>query len=457
MNPLNLLWTDIRILVVDTVKVWWRLFPQIAGIYLLGWVGFQVALKIAAYTENLNVWVTIAVFAAGFLTQLIPIVLILRLVGRELGIREMIPEEDNAQDDRDNSITHLLAVTLLPFIGIYAAFGQLNDAANELWVNQMVRTGAFSSDNVIATLGNIARDQPILMISVVVGSYILRRALDLLHEKTGWRPLGILVAMIESFFMLVVVLGGVRLFQTITNWFFDRALVGWFATARDAVRDVLAQLHLKLPEIVDQLVEFYLDEVWPSFWDVISQPIIWLAVAALVFGTHVMSVAELWRNSRPLASRLRGATSFEPRSERRRLQGIKPPPPGVQRAAVEFKEALLGDIDDKYLPTINSLRLILRAGVIFLGAYIVVYSVQQILNNYTHVLVQKVVGGHDIDFWVTLGPVWDLIYGLPFEPLRLCLLAVAFRRCLELFRARAHPADRTPAPDPTPTPARAAV
>jgi hypothetical protein len=446
MNPLNLLWTDLRILVVDTVKVWWRLFPQIAGIYLLGWLGFQVALKIAAYTENLNVWVTIAVFSAGFLTQLIPIVLILRLVGRELGIREMVPEEDNAQDERDNSITHLLAVTLLPFIGIYAAFGQLNDAANELWVNQMVRNGAFGSDNVLAALSNIARDQPVLLIAVVIGSYVVRRALDLLHEKTGWRVVGIGVALVESFFMMVVVLGGVRLFQQVTNWFGDRALVGWFATARDAVRDVLAMLPFHLPQLVDQMVTFYLDEVWPSFWTVISQPIIWLAVAALVYGSHVMSVAELWRKRTPITSRLRGATSFEPRSDRRRLRGVKPPSAPVQRALVEFKEAFVGDIDDKYLPTINSVRLILRAGVIFLGAYVVVYAVQDILTNYAHVLVQAVVGGHDIVFWVTLGPVFDLLYGLPFEPLRLCLLAVAFRRCLELFRARAHPSDRLQRP-----------
>ncbi|WP_152365141.1 hypothetical protein [Microlunatus speluncae] len=446
MNPLSLLWTDLRILVVDTVKVWWRLFPQIAGIYLLGWLGFQVALKIAAYTEDLNVWVTIAVFSAGFLTQLIPIVLILRLVGRELGIREMVPEEDNAQDERDNSITHLLAVTLLPFIGIYAAFGQLNDAANELWVNQMVRTGAFSSDNVLAALSNIAKDQPVLLIGVVIGSYVVRRVIDLLHERTGWRVLGIGVALIESFFMMVVVLGGVRLFQTITGWFMDRAVVGWFASGLDAFRGLLASLNLRLPELVDQWVTFYLDEVWPSFWEVFSQPIIWLAVAALVYGSHVMSVAELWRKRTPITTRLKGATSFEPRSDRRRLQGIKPPPAGVQRAAVEFKEALLGDIDDKYLPTINSVRLILRAGVIFLGAYIAVYAVHQILNNYAHVLVQSIVGGHDITFWVTWGPVWDLLYGLPFEPLRLCLLAVAFRRCLELFRARAHPTDQVVTP-----------
>ena len=45
-------------------------------------------------------------------------------------------------------------------------------------------------------------------------------------------------------------------------------------------------------------------------------------------------------------------------------------PRGSGRAAVELKEAFLGDIDDKYLPTFHSLRLVLRAGVVFLGSYV---------------------------------------------------------------------------------------
>jgi len=453
MNPLTMLWTDLRILVVDTVKVWWRMFPQIAGIYLLGWLGFQIALKVAAYTDDLNVWVTIAIFAFGFLTQLIPVVLILRLVGRELGIRQMIPEEEDEQDERDNSITHLLAVTLLPFMGIYAAFGKLNEAANDLWVNQMVRTGAFSNDNVVTKLSEIASDRPFVLIAVVIGTYIVRRGFDLWHEKTGWRILGITVALLESFFMLVVVLGGVRIFNQVVDWVTDRAFVGWLAAVWNAIREFVAALPFRIPDVIDQVARFYLDEVWPSFWEVVSQPIIWLAVAALVYGSHVMSVAELWRTRRPLAHRLRGATEFDSREDRRRLRGIKPPSAPVQRAWVEFKEAFVGDIDDKYLPTLNSLRLILRAGVIFLAAYVTVYALQRILSNYTHLLVQNVVGGHDLDFWIPTDPLWDLLYGLPFEPLRLCLLAVVFRRCLELFRARAHPSDQVHAP----VPARAAA
>ena len=48
MNQLSGLWTDVRILVVDTGRVWWRLLPQVLGIYLLGWLGSELALKLAA-------------------------------------------------------------------------------------------------------------------------------------------------------------------------------------------------------------------------------------------------------------------------------------------------------------------------------------------------------------------------------------------------------------------------
>ena len=59
-----------------------------------------------------------------------------------------------------------------------------------------------------------------------------------------------------------------------------------------------------------------------------------------------------------------------------------------------------------------------------------------IAQNYAGTLLYTAIGGHAIDFWVTWEPLTDLVQKLPFEPLRLCLLAVAFRRCLELFQQR---------------------
>ncbi|HEY6686849.1 MAG TPA: hypothetical protein VI094_11650 [Propionibacteriaceae bacterium] len=56
--------------------------------------------------------------------------------------------------------------------------------------------------------------------------------------------------------------------------------------------------------------------------------------------------------------------------EKRAFRRLGPPPKGVRLAAARIEEVFFGDIDDKYLPALHALRLVLRAGPIFLGAYI---------------------------------------------------------------------------------------
>jgi hypothetical protein len=150
----------------------------------------------------------------------------------------------------------------------------------------------------------------------------------------------------------------------------------------------------------------------------------------------VLSLAELWRKDQPYAARVPGATAFARYREKRAFRRLGPPPKGVRLAAARIQEAFFGDIDDKYLPALHALRLVLRAGPIFLGAYIFVYSLVIILGNYLEMSINWLVGGHEIQFWVRWEPVFALIQDALIEPVRLCLLAVAFRRCLELFALR---------------------
>jgi hypothetical protein len=438
MDLLLALWTDVRILVVDTVRVWWRLLPQVLTIYLLGWLGSELALKLAAIAGDVSAWLALAIFAFGFLARLSATILILRLAGRELGIRELIPEEERAGDDRDASITQLLAITLLPFLGLYAAFGEVQKAADNLATEQFSRSGIFgSSDTVLGVLNTAATEHRVRLLLILVAVYLLRRAVDVLHERTGLRPLGLVVALLESFFLLVVIMGGIRVWQEAKLWLRDRVFVGWIETARDGLAGLLAPLHVDLPAVLVTLGQLFFEQVWPTFWEVLSQPIVWLAVAALIYGSQVLSLAELWRRGQPLGQRLPVVAKFAKRSDKIAARRIGPPPVGVQRVAVEVREAFLGDIDDKYLPTFHSLRLVLRAGAVFLGALVLVYALQAMVRNALGRVIDLVLGGHQVDFWIVTDPLVSLVPELLVEPLRICLLAVAFRRCLELFRARA--------------------
>jgi hypothetical protein len=303
----------------------------------------------------------------------------------------------------------------------------------------VLRDGAFADSTVLGVLYDAAVNQTWWFLAGLVALYLTRRLVDELHDRTGLRLLGLLVAFLESFFILVVILGGIRLWQQARLWLADRVVTAWWDAAVGAVLDGMAVISDRLPAVVVWAAGFVADEIWPLFWEAVSQPIIWLAVAALVFGSQVLSLAELWRKGQPVAARVPGVTVFARYRDKVALARPGPPPPGLRRVAGEFRQAFLADIDDKYLPTVHSVRLVLRAGVVFLGAYVAVYTLVLVVQNYVDSLVEWIIGGHEVTFWYIYGPFVDLLVDLPFEPLRLCLLAVAFRRCLELFRRRAEP------------------
>jgi hypothetical protein len=244
--------------------------------------------------------------------------------------------------------------------------------------------------------------------------------------------------------------------QTFQAWLEDRAVMQWLAEIKDAVASFLAIFAIDLPEILTRVTSFLSEQVWPVLVDVVAQPMLWLAVAALVFGSRVLSLAELWRKGQPYAARIPGATAFARYREKKAFRRLGPPPRGLRLAAARFQEAFFGDIDDKYLPALHALRLVFRAGPLFLGSYIFVYTLVIIAQNYIDQGMNWLVGGHEAMFWVRWEPVFALLQDALTEPIRLCLLAVAFRRCLELFaqRAAAH-AEQVARPVATPVARRA--
>ena len=273
---------------------------------------------------------------------------------------------------------------------------------------------------------------------IVVTLYVARRLLDLAHEQTGWRPLGVLVALIETFFILLVVMGGVRVWQLGKIWILDRAFMRWIETALNPVEQFFALIRMNLPDLVVRLYDFVVDDVWPVLADTLVQPLAWLAVAAIIYGSNVMSLADL---NRTVRDQLPGTVSERAarraaRRTARRAGDERPPRRGLRRVGTEAKEAFFGDVDDKYLPTFHALRLVIRSGPAFLGSFVLVYAAVRTLGNYLQTSLRLVTGGHDLDFWLVYDPLIELIRTLPVELLRLCLLAVAFRRCLELFDQR---------------------
>jgi hypothetical protein len=97
--------TELTILIGDTGRVWWRLLPVILGVYVLGWLGNELTLRIAVILGDVSPWLALILFAFSFICTLTAAIVILTLAGRELGIRQLLPEDEREIDDRDTSLT----------------------------------------------------------------------------------------------------------------------------------------------------------------------------------------------------------------------------------------------------------------------------------------------------------------------------------------------------------------
>lgn len=422
---------------LGSLVLWLRLFPQLTTIWLGGWLVAELSTRVATQIPLEHVWLALAVFALGLLGTLGAIVLMLRLVAIHLDLWDLVPE-----DDTDHSVSHVLAITLLPFLGIYAAVNEVAARADQLTALALFQTGLLTERTILTELNPFSSTEKTwFVVGLVVAVYVLRRVVDLIHEKTRWRPLGILGSLLEAYFLLVVIMSGQHVLRAVQDWWERRAAVQWMDDMGTAIAGFFGRLGLSWPVLLADLGSFLQGTLWPLLLDALVQPVIWLAVAALVFGSKVLSVADLWQRGRPL-------TAQAPAPKRlQRLQAMRASKSGsrsLRRAWLEFQEAFLGDIDDKYLPAFQSVRLVLRAGLAFLGAYVLTYAVWTLLHALLNRAVLAAVGGHEVLFWIRWGTFTDLaIEGLS-EPLRMCLLALAFHRCLALFRSRASTEEPTP-------------
>ena len=421
MEAVRSLGVSLNHLVTATAVVWWRTLPRLLVVVLLGWLGYRVFAQLAALVVDVSAWLSLLMLSLGFVVRLSTIIVGLRIAGGELRIRNELPL--TADDPRDTSISHLLSITLLPFLGIYAVFDVVTEAANAIQIDYYVFGGLTFERPVLAQLNPRGAVAGWVLVGVIVGLYIVRRLIDRWFERTGFRPLGLLAALVEGFFMLIVLMSGRQLLLQVADWVDERAFRVWLDYPSWGLQQVFAGFGVDISAALESIGALWWDVIWPGVTAMVVEPMLWLALAALVFGSQVVSTADLWRRGQPVGVELR----------RRRVEAGD----RERRVALEVQEAFFGDLNDKYLPTWQSLRLVFGVGPAFFASFLLCYGVlttgEELLRRGLYALL----GGHPATFWSVAGLPIDLLVTALAEPLRWALLAVAFHACLRHFAARA--------------------
>lgn len=419
MEPIRSLLSALNQLVTTTGVVWWRCLPRLLVTAMLGWLGYRIFAQAAALVVDVSAWWSLLLLSIGFVVRLSAIIIGLRIAGEQLQIRAAIPLPDD--DPRDDSMSHLLSITLLPFLGIYAVFDVITDAANHIQIDYYVFSGLTFERQVLSQF-NPEGAGVWLIVGVIVGLYVVRRLVEAWFERTGFRPLGLVTAVTEGFFIMIVLLSGRQVLVMVQQWVDDRNFRVWLDYPGWGLQQVCSWVGVDISDVLDQLGSLWFDTVWPGVVAMVVEPMLWLALASLVYGSQVLSAADLWRRGRPVT--LGAGRSGVRIGDRER---------GV---ALGFQDAFFGDLNDKYLPTFQSLRLVLSVGATFFAAYLLCYGVLTTGEEWLSRGFYALIGGQRVSFWSFAAPPIELLVEVIAEPLRWVLLATAFHACLVLYAAR---------------------
>lgn len=383
-----------------TGSTWWRLAPWLVGLCLLGWVGNYGAVLLGTELAFHWPWLVVFGLAFGTVVQLATIVVALRIVMERTGVGfDAARPVEGAAPART---VRLLAQTLLPFLAIYAAFGFVDDYARNILLAMAGRYGALGGADFINQINPTSSPATLaLVIGIAVGLYLLRRGLDWLAGRTDRVWIGLMGAFVEASGLLLLLLSAFRIVEEAKLWLGDRQLAAWW----DGLYDALFGW-IRLEGFWRSAWEFLAANAWPALWDVLTQPLAWLALTAVVAGIRVSTSAELLEQA------------------------------GGGRRAALGKVAngfFTGDLDDKFLPLWHAVRFLATAGPPLLGGYVLAFTAIDWIGDLLQTGLDLLIGPQVDDAALLTVPFYDLLPLVLIQGLRLTLLGVTVARVEELM------------------------
>ena len=128
----------------DSFRLWWRNLLPMTTWFLAGYVGFKLSMSSAIWlAEHSHSSIGVGVFSAGVLMQIAAYVGMIRTCATSLyRWRDAASNwAEETSDPTQQSLMELLAVTLLPLVAVWSAWGYLEGQVSQLTVSNLVQRG----------------------------------------------------------------------------------------------------------------------------------------------------------------------------------------------------------------------------------------------------------------------------------------------------------------------------
>ncbi|WP_350279949.1 hypothetical protein [Kribbella sp. HUAS MG21] len=410
-------------LIGDTFRLWWKNLLPMTTWWLAGFVGFTVCSQGAIWLAwHQHSSLGTGLFAVGVLLQITAAVGMIRTCAMSLyRWRDAASDEaEETSDPTQRGLLELLAVTLLPLVAVWSAWGFFDEQVSQLSATFLVQNGLQPGSGFFKVgIHSWHNYLPALIILLV-----LRRVLQAIDDRWPSRPVKFAQVWAESFFVLLTVVITPFAIREGQEWFKDRSFWYWSVDWWDGVKDFFDKINIPVPAGIEFLWGFFWESLWPLFKLGVAEPLTWLAITTVVFGHRVLSSGGVLRGTR-LERRLGGQAAAET-PQRGRIAGL----------TYKAPDLVLGGLREKFYPTLNAFRLLVRVGPVFLGVVCMVYTFWLLGDEWAFVVVQRLLGVHG-QYWGLMNhEIAMLVRGLLFEPLRIALLAAAFDLCISVGTER---------------------
>jgi hypothetical protein len=413
--------------------LWWRYFPQLVALYLLGWLGRKGAIELAAYVgwDN-DIWASLIMPFAG----------LARLgsyVAMFLVLRPAIPALA-ALPRRSARSVDVFANIIVPFFAIYLAWKLFAEDWLDFESSALDYRVAAGMMKALATgqTSELHPDQlPVSTVTwaIIASALVLRYVLGKFKENLPRWMIAVRVYVDALWVFLGVSFAasqGVSFVLNPMGWISERRIVVWANTIR-----------------ADLFSHFQpLESLWAAATAVLRTafggatiPLLWLAVAGIIYGVSMPD----WRGAARRVVGGRADRVFE-----RAAAGRKRFTERGWRVDQTVGERLREWVKDKlgnYSNIVDSARLILHGGVLALSLYVLGYLGlawldmagafyhPEVGNGYLFRFGTWLFGPHPLSFWQGVVDAIALVSHMIVEPLRVCLIASTVAYCLEQVQA----------------------
>lgn len=405
-----------------TFKLWWRFWPQLVSMVLLGIVFGDLFMQLAARTALVNHMAGLALLTLVALTQLIVTVAMFQMLLPALPATraaQQAARDESLGEARSGSarLARMVTVALLPFFAYYAAWGFLGDTVRQYSrVTLDMAPFGEGAGNVLDVL-----DSRWLILSVVI-SWLIRRFAMTMQARGGSRSFWqIVVVICETNWIFIGLYVISRWKDEVVGWIISRNLFSTLQAASDGIANPIASAFAD-PMVPVEVTSIDTTAKLANLFFYMLLPVIWLVLAALIYGYDVRDDKELRRMHRRV----------ERAGERYRA---------IPKFLRDFVEHFVSGYRSRYLPIANGVRITLSSGLVLIVTLIVGYRLIDWLAAWAWLGMTRLIGPHGLDTWQVLSEGVSLLFGSPFqdsstgilvEPVRICFLAAVLETAFAL-------------------------